>query len=43
MMTSETRLMSELLRDGPLRAERVVRIAILGAPASIYMCRYRNG
>ncbi|HLW70067.1 MAG TPA: hypothetical protein VKS22_05540 [Candidatus Binataceae bacterium] len=41
ILTGETRLMSELTRNGPLRAEKIVRVAILGAPAAIYVCRKR--
>ena len=39
MLTAETRLMGELMTRGVFRAERVVRIAVLGAPAAIYVCR----
>ena len=39
MLTAETRLMAELQARGLFRAERVVRVAILGAPAAIYVVR----
>jgi len=42
MLTGETRLMSELLRGAPLRLEQTVRVSILGARASIYVCRSRS-
>ncbi|HXD90648.1 MAG TPA: methyltransferase domain-containing protein [Candidatus Binataceae bacterium] len=41
MLTGETRLMGDLLRTGPLRAERIFRVSILGAPAAIYVCPQR--
>jgi len=41
MLTGETRLMSEILRNAPLRAEQTVRVSILGARASIYVCGKR--
>ena len=41
MLTGETRLMSEILRKAPLRPEQTVRVAILGARASIYVCAKR--
>src|SRR5262249_38163670 len=43
MLTGETRLMSDLLHDGPLRAEKILRVSILGAFAAIYVCRPRSG
>jgi len=39
MLTAETGLMSELARRGVLRAEKILRVSILGAPASVYVCR----
>ncbi len=41
MLTGETRLMSDILRNSPLRAEQTVRVSILGARASIYVCGKR--
>ncbi|MGH7836886.1 MAG: hypothetical protein ACREQC_03570, partial [Candidatus Binataceae bacterium] len=41
ILSGETRLMSELLRTGPLQAEKIVRVSILGAPAAIYVCHKR--
>jgi tRNA (guanine6-N2)-methyltransferase len=39
MLTAETPLMGELMTRGIFRAERVIRITVLGAPAAIYVCR----
>jgi 23S rRNA G2445 N2-methylase RlmL len=39
MLTSEMRLMSELMTRRLFRAERIVRVSILGAPAAIYVLR----
>ena len=41
MLSGETRLMGDLLRAGPLRAEKIFRVSILGAPAAIYVCPIR--
>jgi hypothetical protein len=40
MLTAETGLMSELARRGVLRAEKILRVSILGAPAAVYVCRH---
>jgi tRNA (guanine6-N2)-methyltransferase len=39
MLTAETRLMGDLMARGVFRAEKVLRISVLGAPAAIYVCR----
>jgi tRNA (guanine6-N2)-methyltransferase len=39
MLTGETRLMNDLLRDETVHAEKILRVSILGAPAAIYVCR----
>ena len=39
MLTAETRLMGDLMARGVFRAEHVIRITVLGAPAAIYVCR----
>jgi 23S rRNA G2445 N2-methylase RlmL len=39
ILTGETRLMGDLLHKGPLRADKIVRVSILGTPAAIYVCR----
>jgi tRNA (guanine6-N2)-methyltransferase len=39
MLTAETRLMSELMRRRLFRAERILSVSILGAPAAIYIVR----
>ncbi len=39
MLTAETGMMSELARRGVLRAEKILRVSILGASASVYVCR----
>ena len=39
MLTAETRLMGDLMTRGVFRAERVLRISVLGTPAAIYICR----
>jgi 23S rRNA G2445 N2-methylase RlmL len=39
MLTAETRLMGELMARGAFRAERMLRVNVLGAPAGIYVCR----
>jgi len=41
MLTGEARLMGDLLRTGLLRAEKIFRVSILGAPAAIYVCPIR--
>jgi hypothetical protein len=41
LLSGETRLMNELLRSGPLRAEKTLHVSILGARAAIYMCQRR--
>ena len=41
MLTAETRLMGDLMTKGMFRAEKVLRISVLGAPAAIYVCRRR--
>jgi 23S rRNA G2445 N2-methylase RlmL len=39
MLTGETRLMSDLIRRGLLRPEKILRVSVLGAPAAVYVCR----
>lgn len=39
MLTGETRLMSDVLRRSGLRAEKILHVSILGARASVYVCR----
>jgi tRNA (guanine6-N2)-methyltransferase len=39
MLTAEMRLMGESMTRGAFRAERVLRVNVLGAPAAIYVCR----
>lgn len=39
MLTSEGRLMSDLMMRGVFRPEKILRVSILGAPASIYLWR----
>ncbi|HVN89577.1 MAG TPA: methyltransferase domain-containing protein, partial [Candidatus Binataceae bacterium] len=41
MLTGETRLMHYLLRESPLRSEKILRVSILGASAAIYVCSLR--
>jgi tRNA (guanine6-N2)-methyltransferase len=38
ILTGEMRLTAELIRRGHLRAHRILRVSILGAPAAIYVC-----
>jgi tRNA (guanine6-N2)-methyltransferase len=40
LMTSETRLMRELMQEYELRPTTILTVTILGAPASIYVCRF---
>jgi 23S rRNA G2445 N2-methylase RlmL len=39
MLTAETRLMGELMTHGAFRAERLLHVNVLGAPAVIYLSR----
>jgi hypothetical protein len=39
MLTGERRLMDETLRRCRLRAEKILRVSILGAQAAAYVCR----
>jgi tRNA (guanine6-N2)-methyltransferase len=39
ILTGEMRLMSDLMMRGHYRAERIVRVSILGAPAAVYVSR----
>jgi 23S rRNA G2445 N2-methylase RlmL len=39
VLTAETRLMGELMTRGVFRAEKVLRISVLGTPAAIYVYR----
>jgi tRNA (guanine6-N2)-methyltransferase len=39
MLTGETRLMGDLITRGRFRPEKIVRVTILGAPATVYVSR----
>ncbi len=39
MLTAETRLMADLMSRGAFRPHKILRVSILGAPASIYVVR----
>jgi tRNA (guanine6-N2)-methyltransferase len=39
LLTAEWRLMHDLISRGRIRPEKIIRATILGAPASIYVCR----
>ncbi len=39
LLTSEWRLMRDLIDRGKLAIEKMMRVTVLGAPASIYVCR----
>jgi tRNA (guanine6-N2)-methyltransferase len=39
LLTAEWRIMQDLISRGRIRPEKIIRAALLGAPASIYVCR----
>jgi tRNA (guanine6-N2)-methyltransferase len=39
LLTAEWRLMRDLIERGALAAEKISRVTVLGAPASLYLCK----
>jgi tRNA (guanine6-N2)-methyltransferase len=42
LMTAETRLMRELFEEHQIAASSILAVTVLGAPASIYVCRFSH-
>jgi len=43
LLTSESRLMREMISRGVIRPQKILNVTILGAPAAIYVCRADQG